>query len=232
MPLSLNKRAAIDSHALSAIQYPSMKNTQPIPAPVVGRLSLYLRQVEQLARQGRTKVSSRELAESLQITDAKVRKDLAWFGNFGSPGVGYRIEPLIEALRHVMGTDRTWDVVVVGVGDLGRALLRYRGFRRKGFRVLGAFDVAPTKVGKKIGEVPVWHFDQLPEIIRQHKVKLAVVAVPAEAAQGVVDKLCRCGIKGILNFAATSLQTSAGVAVSQVDLAASLEQLSFQMVRK
>lgn len=209
-----------------------MKNAQPIPAPVVARLSLYLRQVEHLARQGRTKISSRELAQSLQFTDAKVRKDLAWFGHFGLPGVGYRIDPLIEALRHVLGTDRTWDVVVVGAGDLGRALLRYRGFRRKGFRVLGAFDVAPNKVGKKIGDVPVWNFSQLPEVIRTHKVKLAVVAVPAEAAQAVVDKLCKCGIKGILNFAATSLQTAPHVAVGQVDLAASLEQLSFQMVRK
>jgi redox-sensing transcriptional repressor len=192
-------------------------------------LSLYLRQLEQLAEQRVRKVSSSQLAASLHITAAQVRKDLACFGQFGRPGVGYRVAPLIEQLRRILGTDKTWNVVVVGAGDLGRALLRYKGFERKGFRLVAAFDVSAAKVGKRVGDVVVRHVSDLDQVVRQHDVKLAVVAVPAHAAQEVTEALCRAGVMGILNFAPTVLQTPSGVAVGPVDLAAHLEQLSFRV---
>jgi redox-sensing transcriptional repressor len=195
----------------------------------VQRLSLYLRRLEKLARDGVAKISSRDLADYLHLTAAQVRKDLAYFGQFGRAGVGYRVEPLIDELRHILGTDRTWRVVVVGAGDLGRALLRYRGFRSKGFEIVGAFDTAADKVGQKFGNVTVRHTDELEEVISENDVKLGVVAVPTDAAQQIADRLCQAGVKGILNFAPTTLQTPRDVAVGPVDLAATLEQLSFRV---
>jgi len=201
-----------------------------IPTPAVQRLSLYLRRLEELARGGAEKVSSKQLAAFLRISAAQVRKDLAYFGQFGRPGVGYRVAPLIEELRRILGTDRTWRVVVIGVGDLGRALLRYRGFRKKGFEIVAAFDVAAGKIGKQFGQVTVRHIDELPTVVRQRNVKLAVIAVPAEVAQEVADRLCDVGVKGILNFAPTTLHTPPSVDVGAVDLAGTLEQLSFKVI--
>jgi len=201
--------------------------SQAPPSPAVKRLSLYLRELERLSAEGVDKVSSRRLAESLHITDAQVRKDLGYFGQFGRRGVGYGVDRLIHALRRILGTDKTWNVIVVGTGDLGRALLRYRGFARRGFRLVAAFDVSRGKVGKRVGDVPVYHIDELPRVVRRTKVKLAVVAVPPEAAQEVTDLLCSTGIVGILNFAPTTLETPDGVTVGLVDIAAHLEQLSF-----
>lgn len=200
---------------------------QAIPAPVVRRLSLYLRQLEYLATDGVEKVSSLGLAGSLNITAAQVRKDLACFGQFGRPGVGYLVKPLIGEFRRILGTDKTWNVIAVGAGDLGRALLRYKGFRRKGFRIVAAFDVSQTKVGRVVGGTVVRHIRELPEVIAEHGVRLAVVAVPVQAAQEMTNLLCAAGIKGILNFAPATLQTPPDVAVRPVDLAAELEQLSF-----
>jgi len=201
--------------------------TNSVPNPVVKRLSLYLRRLERLAGEGVEKVSSSQLAKSLYITGAQVRKDLAYFGQFGRPGVGYEVATLIDELRRILGTDRTWNVIVVGAGDLGRALLRYKGFRKKGFNLVAAFDISAAKVGRRIGGVTVHHVDDLAETVRKHRVRLAIVTVPAEAAQLVTDKLCSVGVMGILNFAPTILRTPPGVAVDSVDLAASLEQLSF-----
>lgn len=202
---------------------------QPIPTPAVQRLSLYLRRLEELAQKGVQKVSSHTLAQHLHITAAQLRKDLGYFGQFGRSGVGYRVIPLIDELRHILGTDRTWGVVVVGVGNLGRALLRYRGFRSKGFEFVGAFDVAPGRIGRRFGDVTVSHIDRLPSVVRQYDVHLGVIATPVEAAQKVADLLCQAGVKGILNFAGTTLQTPPNVAVGPVDLAATLEQLSFRV---
>ncbi len=203
--------------------------TQPVPDPAVRRISLYLRQLESLHNGGETKVSSKQLAESLQLSAAQVRKDLGYFGQFGRPGLGYSVAELISHLRQVLGTDRTWNVVVVGAGDLGRALLRYRGFQKKGFEVVAAFDLQASKVGRNVGQVPVHHMDRLEEIVRAHSVRLAVLAVPPEAAQDVAARLCDAGVKGLLNFAPCVLQVPPGVAVGPVDIAAHLEQLSFQV---
>ena len=198
-----------------------------VPNPAVRRLTLYLRQLEQLLAEGGDRVSSTQLAQSLHITAAQVRKDLAYFGAFGRPGVGYRTAPLIEALRRILGTDKPHNVIVVGIGYLGRALLRYKGFKRKGFNFVAAFDIAPGKVGRNAGGVQVHHLRELPRIARRHAVELAVLAVPPEAAQEVADLLCDAGIRGILNFAPATLTTPEDVAVDPVDLAGHLEQLTY-----
>jgi redox-sensing transcriptional repressor len=200
-----------------------------VPDPAIRRICLYLRQLEHLRRQGQEKVSSRQLAEALHLSAAQVRKDLGYFGQFGRPGMGYEVTALIDQIRQILGTDRTTNVVVVGAGDLGRALLRYRGFQQKGFSVVAAFDVDQRKVGQKVGAVRVEHMDRLEAVITEHNVRLAVLAVPVEAAQQVTDRLCAAGVRGILNFAPTVLQTPPGLAVGPVDLAAYLEQLSFQV---
>src|SRR3954451_8675613 len=122
---------------------------ESIPNPAVRRLSLYLRQLEAFERKGRRTVSSRQLGESLHLTDAQVRKDLAYFGQFGRPGIGYRVDELIAQVKRILGTDKTWNVLLVGAGNLGRALLAYKGFDQKGFRLASVFDADPAKIGKK-----------------------------------------------------------------------------------
>ncbi len=216
-----------DLHIMSLPERETPMKHPPAPGPVVRRLSLYLRQAEHFDGRGTEKVSSRRLAESLHVSAAQVRKDLAHFGQFGRPGVGYRVRPLIDELRRILGTDKMWNVVLVGAGNLGRALLRYRGFPRRGFRFVAAFDVSPGKAGKRINDIPVHRMSELGRIVKKHRAKLAIVAVPADAAQDVAERLCRAGIKGILNFAPAALATPPDVSVGPVDLAAHLEQMSF-----
>ncbi len=193
----------------------------------VKRLSLYLRCLDNLAAQGMATVSSRQLGDALGLTAAQVRKDLGQFGQFGRPGVGYHVGDLQDRLRAIFGTDKPWRVAIVGAGSLGRALLRYRGFRRKGFALAAAFDRASGKIGRKFGGVVVQPMARLGQRIRSDGIRLAVLAVPAEAAQDVADQLCRAGIKGILNFAPVNLAVPKDVAVIPVDLAVQIEQLSY-----
>ena len=205
-------------------------NGNAIPQPTVRRLSLYLRHLKQLAGLGIHKVSSGQLAEGLQLGAAQVRRDLATLGQFGQPGIGYRVEPLIRELRLVLGTDRTWNVVLVGVGGLGRALLRYGGFHKGGFEFVAAFDVRKSKIGKRTGGVTVHHVDEMPKVVRDRQAELAIVTVPAAAAAETVTRLSEAGIRGILNFAPASVEPQPGVPVNYVDLTAHLEQLSFRAV--
>jgi len=200
-----------------------------IPPPVVWRLSLYLRELQVLAGEGVEKISSRKLADGLGVTAAQVRKDLAYFGQFGRPGVGYRVAELIRQLRQILNTDKVHPVVVVGAGDLGRALLRHKDFLAKGFDLVAAFDISDELVGTTAGGVPVRHLDELQEFLLQSDIRLAVLAVPPQAAQGLCNLLCQAGIRGILNFAPVSICAHTNVTVRQVDLAAHLEQLSFHV---
>ncbi len=193
----------------------------------VKRLSLYLRYLEELAAVEQSTVSSRQLGEALGLTDAQVRKDLAYFGQFGRPGVGYYVNELAEQLRKIFGTDTVRDVAVIGAGRLGRALLGHKGFLRKGFRLSAAFDNNPAKIGRKFDGVTVQAMPELAESVRSGRFRLAIIAVPIEAAQEVTDDLCRAGIRGILNFAPVTLSLPPDVAVVPVDLAVQLEQLSY-----
>lgn len=203
--------------------------TKPIPAPAVKRLSLYLHQLENLAEKGIERISSKELAKSLQFTSAQVRRDLATFGQFGRRGVGYEIGPLTKSLRKIMGTDKTRNIILIGVGNLGRALVRHRGFRRRGFLMVGAFDIKPEKIGKKVGSLKIRHIRQMPRFVKNKNIRLALLTTSASASQEVFDQLARAGIRGVLSFAPGKLQKPPGVAIGQVDIAANLEQLAFSL---
>jgi redox-sensing transcriptional repressor len=193
----------------------------------VGRLSLYLRCLEDLLGEGVSKVSSGVLGEALGITDAQVRKDLASLGNLGHPGIGYAAPELVAAIRRALGIDREWRVALVGVGNLARALLRYPGFTRRGFRIVALFDVDPTKVGQHLDGLEIHTPEQMPAVVAATSADLGVLTVPTTAAQTVADAFVGAGIRGLLNFAAGVLRVPAGVHVVSVDLTVQLEQLAF-----
>src|SRR5690554_2807506 len=167
----------------------SSGNDATVPKAVVNRLSLYLRELQHLVRDGRETTSSNQLGKVLGFTDAQVRKDLAYFGHFGYPGIGYRCDELIAAIRRILGTDQTWTVALVGAGNLGRALLGYRGFQQRGFNFVAAFDIDPAKIGTLIEGVPVQHLDRLPQVTQENRIRLGLIAVPAVAAQSAADRL-------------------------------------------
>ena len=207
-----------------------MTRSDRIPAPAVRRLSLYLRQLEAFQAHERQTVSSKQLGAALGLSDAQVRKDLAYFGQFGHPGIGYRVPELILRVRRILGTDRISNVLLVGVGNLGHALLAFRGFTRRGFEVVAAVDKDPHKIGTALeGPRPIRIHspDEMPQVVRDHAIRLGILAVPAPVAQTVAYDMVLAGIRGILNFAPVTLEVSSDVAVSSVDLAVHLEQLSF-----
>jgi len=204
----------------------------PVPKAVVNRLSLYLRELQHLVRNGSETTNSTQLGNLLGFTDAQVRKDLAYFGQFGYPGIGYRCEQLIGEIRKILGTNRPWPVALIGVGNLGRALLGYRGFGQQGFRVVAAFDVLPEVAGQTIEGIPVYHLNDLEKLVKEKGIRLAVLAVPASAAQEVADRLVAAGIDGIMNFAPVTISPSKQVSVQGVDLAIELEQLAYEVANK
>jgi redox-sensing transcriptional repressor len=201
-----------------------------VPKAVVSRLSLYLRELQHLVRDGSETTSSTQLGKLLGFTDAQVRKDLAYFGQFGYPGIGYRCGELIDAIKGILGTQQPWPLVLVGLGNLGRALMGYRGFQQQGFHIVAAFDIDPAKTATAVDGVPTFHLDEVGRIARERNVRLAVIAVPAPAAQKVADALVAAGIEGILNFAPVTLNLPKHVRTVGVDLAIELEQLSFAVV--
>jgi redox-sensing transcriptional repressor len=194
-----------------------------------GRFSLYLRCLEGLRREERDTTSSRELATALGLGDAQVRKDLAYLGGLGRRGVGYRIDDLTAAIRSALGIDREWQAVLVGAGNLARALLRYRGFQERGFRIVGLFDADASKVGQRIDGLRIFPVTELEQQVGTLGVELGIVTVPFEAAQTVGEALAAAGVRGILNFAPAVLRLPAGIAVVNVDLTIQLEQLAFQV---
>ena len=200
------------------------------PKAVVNRVCLYLRQLEVFRAAGETTVSSSQLGAVLGINDAQIRKDLAFFGQFGYPGIGYRIEGLIGDLRRVLGVDRDWPIALIGLGNLGRALVRYKHFRRGGFRVVGLFDDDPGKIGQEIDDLPVRGIDSLRDFVGSTPIRLAVLSVPAEVAQNVADLIVSCGIPGILNFAPTTLSVPPSVSIVGVDLSVQLEHLAYKVL--
>lgn len=205
-----------------------MSGSEPrLPRASVGRLSLYLHRLEAFLRAGTTKVSSGELGEALGITDAQVRKDLAHLGNLGHPGVGYPARELTTAIRRALGIDREWRVALAGVGNLARALLRYRGFQQQGFRIVALFDADALKIGQCVEGLEIHAPRQMPAVIGATGAELGVLTVPAEFAQAVADGLVAAGIRGLLNFAPVVLRLPPGVSLVSVDLTVQLEQLAF-----
>ncbi len=205
---------------------------EKIPKAVVNRLSLYLRELQRLVRDGHETTSSTQLGKLLEFTDAQVRKDLAYFGQFGYPGIGYRCAELIDKIKEILGTNQQWPLAMIGLGNLGRALLGYRGFTHQGFKIVAAFDVDEAKVGKQIDGIPIFHLNQLGEKVSQLGIRLAVIAVPSQEAQKVADSLVEAGIEGILNFAPVTITVPKQIHLEGVDLAIELEQLSFAVVNR
>ncbi len=204
----------------------------PIPSAAVGRLSLYLRELRHLSREGLSSTSSHELGRRLGVSAAVVRRDLACLGQLGRRGVGYDVAALCEGIRAALGVDQTWNVALVGTGSLGTALLRYRGFAEQGFRLLAAFDIRPERIGGQVEGVPILDLRELEATIAARGITLAILAVPADAAQGIADRLARCSIAGILNFAPVTLRVGRSTCIANVDLASELQQLSFAVVRR
>ncbi|MFM2096532.1 MAG: Redox-sensing transcriptional repressor Rex [Planctomycetota bacterium] len=199
----------------------------PAPKAIVSRLSLYLRELQHLVRDGSETTSSTQLGKLLGFTDAQVRKDLAYFGQFGYPGIGYRCAELIPAIRGILGTNQRWPVGLVGVGNLGRALLGYRGFSQQGFAMVAAFDLKSELVGTHIEGIEVFHLDSLAAVAKERGIRLGILAVPSPAAQGVAERMVEAGIEGVLNFAPVTLSLPKQVQIVGVDLAIELEQLAF-----
>lgn len=206
-----------------------MTDRTKIPRPTVKRLSLYLRDLEARRHDGQNTISSKQLGSALGLTDAQVRKDLAYFGQFGHPGIGYRVEELIEKLRKILGTDRRWSAALVGAGNIGRALSAYRRFHLKGFEIVAVFDSDPDVIGEMVSGRRVRPMSDLHQLIEERDIRIGILAVPAEVAQTVADKLIDSGIVGILNFAPIRLDVHNAVSVVSVDFSVSLEQLAFQV---
>jgi redox-sensing transcriptional repressor len=202
-----------------------------VPKAVVSRLSLYLRELQHLVRDGHETTSSTQLGGKLGFTDAQVRKDLAYFGQFGYPGIGYRCSELIEAIKKILGTNQAWPVAIVGLGNLGRALMGYKGFQHQGFQIVAAFDVDPAKVGQSVEGIQIFDLADVGRVSKERGIRLAIIAVPGVAAQKVADALVAAGIEGILNFAPVTLNPKQ-VQTIGVDLAIELEQLAFAVANQ
>ena len=196
------------------------------------RLSVYLRCLNQLENAGVDTISSQALAEQFHLNAAQIRKDLAYFGEFGVRGVGYFVKDLRRHLRQILGLDRKLRVAVMGAGNLGLALADYPGFRREGFEIVALFDVANAKiVDESRSGVPIYDIKELKKVVRTDRIDIAVIAVPAESAQAVVDQVVVAGVKAILNFSPGTLKVPHGVKLKSVDLTVSLESLSFYLAQ-
>jgi redox-sensing transcriptional repressor len=201
-----------------------------IPPAVVKRLSLYARVLQLLQFEAVDKVSSAELARRLGIKPAQVRKDLACFGQFGVPGFGYHVGDLLKEVRRILGTDREVKVILIGVGNLGSALMSYRGFLKQGFTMLWGFDSDPELARQRTRtDVPIYHIRDLEHYLSKDAVEIAVLAVPGDAAQEIADRLFLHGVRAILNFVPTRLNVPPSVYVRYVDLSLELESLSFYL---
>ena len=198
----------------------------------VRRLSAYLRFLEDFENRGLETISSEELAQRGGTTSAQVRKDLSFFGSFGKRGLGYSVPELAGRLREILGLGKEWKVIIIGAGKIGAALAQYRGFRQRGFQILAAYDSNEEKIGLKLESIPVRDIAQLERDVRQDHPDIAVLTVPAEEAQKVLDRVVKTGIKAILNFAPTQLQAPADVTVKTVNMAMELEGLSYALTNR
>ena len=204
-----------------------MATKKLIPEIVVGRLPQYLRSLQRMASQGRQVTSSQELGERLGISAAQIRKDLSQFGEFGKQGTGYQIAYLIEQLRQILHIDHEWDLVVVGVGDIGSAVASYKGFNNRGFRVAMIFDNDPAKIGCQVGAFIVQDAAQMVEAIQTAGIKVAMITTPAPEAQLVADQLVEGGVKAILNYAPISINVPPEVRVQYIDPSLHLQRMTY-----
>jgi redox-sensing transcriptional repressor len=202
-----------------------------VPEATVARLPVYLRSLLQVAADGVETISSETLAEMAGVNAAKVRKDLSYLGSFGTRGVGYDVQYLLFQMNAELGLNQEWPVLIVGVGHLGHALSNYGGFGDRGFPVAALIDADPKLVGTRLGDLVVHAMDDLDAVVRDHGIAIALITVPASAAQEVADQLVAAGVRSILNFAPTTVAVPGDVSVRKVDLAVELQILSFYQQR-
>ncbi len=204
-------------------------NPVKIPDIIIGRLPVYLRALQQLSDSGTQTTSSQELGELVGISAAQIRKDISQFGEFGKQGTGYSIPFLIEKLKDILKMDRVWEVVIVGMGDIGHALAHYNEFANRGFHVSMVFDNDPKKVGQKVGDFHVFDTATMIEKVKQHKIKVAMLCVPAASAQEAADLLIKAGIKAILNYAPISINVPEDVHVQYIDPVTHLQRMTYYL---
>ncbi|MFW6122840.1 MAG: redox-sensing transcriptional repressor Rex [Thermodesulfobacteriota bacterium] len=201
-----------------------------IPAATITRLSIYSRYLEALAQEGVKIIASDKLAEKCGVNPAQIRKDLAYFGEFGIRGVGYFVKELLFEIKRILGLNKIWKMALVGIGNLGSALLAHQNFIRQGYEFAAVFDVDPAKVGRRLpsGQV-IHHLDELVMVIKDQDIEIGVIATPADRAQDVARRLIDSGVKAILNFAPTQLQVIEGMAVENVDFTVKLDNLAYHL---
>jgi redox-sensing transcriptional repressor len=216
----------------TTVRRSAMPDFPDLPEATVARLPEYLRALHHLAEAGHETISSEGLAAAAGVNSAKLRKDLSHLGSYGTRGVGYDIELLIEQIQNVLGLTTHRAVALVGVGNLGHALAGYAGFGTRGFRIAALIDADPRRVGENINDLLVRHIDELEAVVAEHGIAIAVIATPVHAAQGVTDRLVAAGVTSILNFAPCVLTVPDNVDVRKVDLAIELQILSFHEHRK
>jgi len=204
-------------------------NADKIPDIIIGRLPIYLRALQRLSDKGVQTTSSQDLGERVGISAAQIRKDISQFGEFGKQGTGYSIAFLLERLREILKVDRIWDVALVGAGDMGHALAHYQGFANRGFSIVMVFDNDPKKVGQQVGKFTIKDTNTMVEEIRSAGVKVAMLTVPAAAAQDVADRLVQAGVKAILNYAPVSINVPSEVRVQHIDPATHMQRMTYYL---
>ena len=204
-------------------------NAEKIPDIIISRLPVYLRALQHMADNGLKTTSSQELGENVGISAAQIRKDISQFGEFGKQGTGYSIPYLLDKLREILKVDRRWDVIIVGAGDIGHALARYQGFANRGFNVVMIFDNDKDKVGQKIGDFIIEDTANLIEKVKSADIKIAMLTIPAPAAQEIADKLVQAGVKAILNYAPINLNVPKSVKVQYIDPATHLQRMTYYL---
>ncbi len=200
-----------------------------VPDIIISRLPVYLRALQHMQAKGQVTTSSQELSEILSISAAQIRKDISQFGEFGKQGTGYNISFLIEKLREILNLKKVWDVAIVGMGDMGHALARYQGFKDRGFRVAMVFDNDPQKIGQRVGEFEILDAAKMVETIRQAGIVIAMLCVPASAAQEVTNQLIEAGVRAVLNYAPISLNVPEGARVQYIDPAIGLQRMAYYL---
>lgn len=198
-----------------------------VPEVVVSRLPQYLRILNRLMDDGIMVVSSKQLGEKLQVTPAQIRKDLSYFGRFGKQGRGYSVSDLLDRLRQILGVNAYWNVAVVGVGRLGRAIVNYPGFNPDGFHLVAAFDINQSVIGQDVGGLIVQSLNDLHKVVVERDISIAIVAVPVSHTQEVVDQLVACGVRAILNYAPTIPHVREGVRIRNIDPVLSLQSMTY-----
>ncbi len=202
---------------------------EEVPEVVVARLPQYVRILKQLLDDGIQVANSQQLGEKLQVTPAQIRKDLSYFGRFGKQGRGYSVQHLLAELRQILGLNEDWNVVIVGMGRLGKAILSYPGFTPDGFHLVAALDNDPAVIGEDVGGLTIRSSEELAQVLSEHQINIAIVAVPSVHTQAVIDRLVECGVRAILNYAPIAPQVPEGVKIRNIDPVLSLQSMTYYL---